>query len=137
MAEYNGTDVLVFVQDTQVAASTSCTLDLNMDTFEVTSKDSGGKREILPGTISWSVSGDFLDDIGSSNYEFTDFVTLVNNRTLISVRIDNTSLIGAGGTYYTGQGYLTSVNQASPSEDSVTGSFTIEGTGTLTAATHT
>lgn len=135
--EYNGTDVLVFVQDTQVAASTNCTLNLNMDTFDVTSKDSGGKRQIKPGTSSWSVDGDFFDSVGSSNYEFTDFVTLVNARTLVSIRIDNTSLIGSTGTYYTGQGYLTSVNQTSPTEDSVTGSFTIEGTGTLTAATHT
>jgi len=136
MAVYNGTTVGVYVQDTLVAASTGCTLEMSMDTFDVTSKDSGGKREIKPGVSSWNISGDFLDSLGSSSYEFEDFHTIVNNRTLISVRVDDPTT-SSPTKYYTGQGYLTSVSADFPMEDVATGSFTIEGTGTLTAATHT
>lgn len=139
MAVFNGTSVGIYVQDTLVGASTGCSLDMSMDVIDVTSKDSGGKREILPGTSSWTMSGDFMDSVAGSNYEFADFQGLVDARTLVAVRIDNPSLSGGAGAadYYTGQGYITSVNLTSPMEDVATGSFTIEGTGTLTKASHT
>lgn len=134
MAQYNGTTIGVYIDDSLVAASTNCTLDMSMDTYEVTSKDSGGKREIQPGTTSWTISGDFLDSVGDVNYDLDDLLTLVNNRTLISVRVDDA---GTSQRKYTGQGYLTSVNGSWPNEDVASGSFTIEGTGTLTVVVNT
>lgn len=128
MAGYNGTTIGVYVQDVLVAQSTGCTLDFNVDTFETTSKDSGGARSILPGTSSWSVSGDFLDSTADANYDLDDFLVLANAKTLISVRIDDA---GTSQRKYTGQGYLTSVSGNFPMESAVTGSFTIEGTGAL------
>ena len=49
MAQYNGTTIGLYIQDTLVAASTGCTVDFSVDTIDATSKDSGGRRSILPG----------------------------------------------------------------------------------------
>jgi TP901-1 family phage major tail protein len=134
MAKQNGTTLGVYVGGVLVAASTSANLDMSVDEITITSKDSLGKKEILPGTSSWSVSGDFLDDLASSNYEFADFHTLYKNKTQVQVRI---STQVAGTTYYMGFAYLTSVSRAMPMEDAVTGSYTFTGTGLLALKTLT
>jgi len=134
MAVYNGTTIGVYVDGTLVANSTGCTLDISADMIEVTSKDSSGNRQIIPGTRSWTVSGDFLDSTSDVNYDIDDFITLVNNRTLVAVRVDDA---GTSQRKYTGSGYLSSVSGNFPMEDVATGSFTIEGTGALTVVQNT
>ena len=136
MAKINGTSIGVYVGGTLVAASTSANLDMSIDEITVTSKDSAGRKEILPGTSSWSVSGDFLDDVGSSNYEFKDFHALYKNKTVVEVRLQETG-IGTGEDYYIGFAYLTSVSRSAPMEDAVTGSYTFTGTGLLAEVAYT
>lgn len=134
MAKKNGTLLGVYVGGTLIAASTSATLDMGVEEINVTSKDSLGRKEILPGLSNWSISGDFLDDVGSSNYEFSDFHALYKNKTLVQVRLsDNTS----ASKYYNGFAYLTSVSRSAPMEDAVTGSYTFTGTGLLSEQTYT
>ena len=136
MAKVNGTTLGVYVGGTLVAASTSANLEMSIDEITVTSKDSLGRKEILPGTTSWSISGDFLDDIGSSNYEFKDFHALYKNRTVVEVRFQDETLSSAED-YYIGQAYLTSVSRSAPMEDVVTGSYTFTGTGLLAEVAYT
>jgi predicted secreted protein len=128
MAKVNGTSIGVYVGGTLVAASTSANLDMSIDEITTTSKDSSGRKEFIPGTSSWSVSGDFLDDVGSSSYEFADFHALYKNKTQVQVRV---STQVAGSTYYMGFSYLTSISRSLPMEDAVTGSYTFTGTGLL------
>lgn len=132
MAVFNGTTVSVSVDGTAVANSTGCTVEMSMDTIDVTSKDSSGKRDILPGVTSWTVSGDFLDSDADTRYDVNDFMNLVNSRTSVTVLID-----GATVGSMTGTGYITSISGDFPMEDVATGSFTIEGTGTLTVVEAT
>jgi len=134
MAKQNGTSIGVYVGSTLVAASTSANIDLSVDEIEITSKDSLGNKEILPGKKSGTISGDFLDDVGSSNYEFSDFYTLFNARTLVSVRFSTNT---TGQKYYIASAYLTSVSKAAPMEDAATGSYTFTLTGKVSEKTYT
>lgn len=134
MAKQNGTIIGVYVDGTKVAASTSATIDLTVDEIEITSKDSNGNMEILPGKKSGTISVDFLDDVGSSNYEFSDFFALHANRTLVSVRFSSQV---SSAKYYIASAYLTSVNKAAPNEDVATGSATFRLTGKISEKTYT
>lgn len=134
MGKQNGTIIGVYVNGTKVAASTSATIDFSVDEIEVTSKDSLGNMEILPGKKSGTCSVDFLDDVGSSNYEFADFHALYQNRTAVEIRF---STEVSASDYYIGQAYLTSVNKAAPMEDVATGSATFRFTGPVNKITLT
>lgn len=127
MAEVNGTSIGVYVDGTLVASSTGATLNLNVAEIDVTSKDSLGRKNILPGISDWSVSVDFFDNVGSSNKEFSDFHGYYKNKTQLFVQIEDP----ADGTAYQGYCYMTSVNRAMPMEDAVTGSATLTGDGLL------
>jgi predicted secreted protein len=133
MAKVNGTSIGIYVGTALVGASTSANLDMSIDEITVTSKDSFGRKEILPGTSSWSVSGDFLDDVGGT-YEFSDFHALYKNKTQIQVKISTET---STEKFYIGFAYLTSVSRSMPMEDAVTGSYTITGTGLLAELTVT
>ena len=52
MAVFNGTNLGVYVGSTIIAAATDCSLSLNMDTIDITTKDSAGYRELLAGLRS-------------------------------------------------------------------------------------
>ena len=56
MAIFNGTDLVLKLQAAQGAAdefkllhSTSCTLSMNVDTIDISTKDSAGFRDLLGG----------------------------------------------------------------------------------------
>ena len=57
-----------------IAASTSCSINVNADTIDVSSKDSGRYGSNIAGKISWDVSADALFTIpssGDSRYGYT------------------------------------------------------------------
>lgn len=130
----NGTTFNVYVDGTEVASSTSAELSMNVAEIDVSSKDSLGNKEILPGQKDWSISGDFLENTASSNYNFSDFYALYQNRTVVSIKFSEET---SSNKYYIGQAYLTSVSASAPMEDAVTGSFTFVGTGKLSEKTFT
>lgn len=134
MAKINGTTIGVYVGGTKVAASTNATIDLSVDEIEITSKDSLGNKEILPGKKSGTCSVDFLDDVNGSNYEFSDFYSLYQQRTKVSVRFSSNT---SAAKYYIGEAYLMSVNRAAPMEDAVTGSASFTFTGKISEKTYT
>jgi predicted secreted protein len=126
MAKINGTSVWIYIGGTLIAGSTSATLNMNVAEIEVTSKDSLGRKEIIPGKTDWSISGDFLDDVGSSNIEFEDLQGYYENRTQAFIQF-----VDSAGKSYQGFCYLTSVSREAPMEDVVSGSYTFTGTGLL------
>ncbi len=56
MAVFNGDLMIIKVGSTQVAELTNCELTASTNMFEVTSKESGGKKEILAGNSEWSAT---------------------------------------------------------------------------------
>ena len=131
--KHNGTLIGVYVGGVLVGASTSGSVDLSVSEIAVTSKDSAGRKEVIGGESNWSISGDFLDNIGGT-YEFSDFYALFESKALVEVRF---STDVSTDKYYIGLGLLTSVNKAAPQEDVATGSFTFTGSGKLSEKTYT
>lgn len=129
----NGTLLNIYFEGTAIAASTSASLDQSMSTREATTKDSAGYKEALEGLREWSISGDFLVSFDGA-YTYDDLYTLWLNRTKVTIKYSSEV---ADDFRYTGEAYLTSLNQSAGVEETVSGSFTLEGTGVLTKETIT
>ena len=108
-----------------------------METRDISNKSSAGWRELLEAQRSWSVSCEglyaFLDSSGAAVKNYDDFWTLMNTRTPLYIEIATGV---TGDKYYSGQCYITSLEQSAPMEDNMTYSMSFEGTGVLAEATQ-
>jgi predicted secreted protein len=138
MAIFNGTDLVLKVQAAAGSAdefvilhSTSCTLDVAMDTIDISTKDSSGNREIIGGQKSFTLSADGLMDFTSkaTTTDPDEIFTNLTNRTSVTFTF---ALDTAAGYKYTGSGFITSLSISGGVEDAPTFSVSIDGTGSLT-----
>lgn len=131
MAAINGTVSRLKIGGTALAKETESTLSINVNNFEITSKDSGGWRELLPGLRDWSISGEgVLDFVAATGWDTLSAAALA--RTPLTILF--TTAV-TGDTEYTGSAYIETLEQGTPMEDKITFTFTLAGTGVLTAAT--
>ena len=134
----NATDVVIqFSTDgstySTVGRCTSASLSVAMETRDTSNKDSAGWRELLEGQKSWSLSGDGLVTYNlASGDGYSDLYGYLTGRTKVYVKFGSTD---TDEKYYSGQGFLTSLDQEAGMEDNVTYSFSFEGTGALTEGT--
>ena len=135
----NATDVLIeFSTDgvtySEVGRCTSASLSVSMETRDTSNKDSAGWRELLEGQKSWSLSGDGLVTYNIASADgYSDLWGYLTARTKLYVKFGSTT---TDEKYYSGQGFLTSLDQEAGMEDNVTYSFSFEGTAALTEATN-
>jgi len=130
----NGTKVGLYISSTLLGAATSHTLSVSSDMADVTTKDSGGWKEIIPALKEWSIDIDALvawDQTGKSAKDIFDALT---NRTLLSVKL-RTAVTGDEAFY--GDVYVTSFEKNSGMEEGETYSLSLEGTGALARETNT
>ena len=117
---------------TTIALSTSASLSLSMDTRDISNKSSAGWRELLEAGMSWSVSCEglyaMLDSSGAAIKNYDDLWALLVARAPFYIEI-STGI--SGDKYYSGECYLTSLEQTAPLEDNMTYSASFEGTGVL------
>lgn len=133
MAIFNGTNLGVYIGGTLVAAATDCSLSLNMETIDITTKDSAGYRELLGGLRSGSIScSGLIDYQDASNKDITDLYDAWEARTELTLKFSSEI---SGDESYTANGYLTSLEQSGGTEDTATYSATFELTGEVTEAT--
>ena len=135
----NATDVLIqFSTDgstySEMGRCTSASLSVSMETRDTSNKDSAGWRELLEGQKSWSLSGDGLVTYNIASADgYSDLWGYLTARTKLYVKFGSTT---TDEKYYSGQGFLTSLDQEAGMEDNVTYSFSFEGTAALTEATN-
>jgi len=135
----NSTDVVIQISEDDgstydiVGRATSASLSVSMETRDTTTKDSAGWQENLEGLKNWSLSGDGLVTYSiSGEYETPDeLFTILSNRTAIDVKFGSMT---SGEIDYSGKAFLVSYEQEAGVEESVTYSFSLTGTGTLTQA---
>jgi TP901-1 family phage major tail protein len=133
MAIFNGTNLGVYISGTLVAAATDCSLSLNMETIDITTKDSAGYRELLGGLRSGSIScSGLIDYQDASNKDVTDLYDAWEGRTELTLKFSSEI---SGDESYTANGFLTSLEQSGGTEDTATYSATFELTGEVTEAT--
>ena len=137
MAIFNGTDLVLKVQAVNGAAdefklmhSTSCTLSMNVDTIDISTKDSEGFRDLLGGQKSFSLSADGLMDFTStlSTTDPDELFTNMMNRTSVTFTF---ALDVQSGYKYTGSAFITSLEVTGGVEDAPTYSVSLEGTGEI------
>jgi len=140
MAIFNGTDLILKVQATTGAAtefklmhSQNVSISYNVDTIDITNKDSGGNRTLLGGTKSFSLSADGLMDFVSAGTttDVDELFTQARDRELVTFTF---ALATPAGYTYTGSGFITSLEISGGTEDAPTYSVSIEGSGDLTQA---
>lgn len=132
MAIFNGTNLGVYIDGTIIAAATDCSLSLNMETIDITTKDSAGYRELLAGMRSGSISVSGLIDYQSADKDTVDLYTAWENRTSLTLKFSSEI---TSDTSFTASGFLTSLEQSGGTEDTATYSATFELTGQVTDAT--
>lgn len=137
MAIFNGSDLILKIQAAAGAAdefklmhSQNVSLSYNVDTIDITTKDSSGNRTLLGGTKSFSLSADGLMDFTSSGSttDVDELFTSSRNRTSVTFTF---ALDTPAGYKYTGSGFITSLEISGGTEDAPTYSATIEGSGDI------
>jgi TP901-1 family phage major tail protein len=132
MAIFNGTELGVYISDTLIAAATDCSLSLNMETIDITTKDSAGYRELLGGLKSGSIScSGLIDYLDASNKDITDLWTAWENRDTLTLKFSKANET-AGELSFSASGFITSLEQSGGTEDTATYSATFELTGAIT-----
>ena len=129
----NATSLLLYSGANAIALSKNHTLSVNGESIDVTTKDSAGWKEILPGLKSWTVSCEGMVAFDSAyNYEY--LLDALRNRTLLSVKLQTGTV---GDERLLGDVYVTSIELSAPLEDGLSFTASFEGTGALTHETIT
>mgnify|MGYP003133763757 CR=1 FL=1 len=122
---------------TAIAAATSCTVSITVDTLEVTDKESNDRKEFTGLATSWTMDAEvFYNEGGSDKNMGTLFDMAYGSSTAsqngvtqyptpIYVQFDG------GADEYGGYGYISSISATGGTEDAGTYSITVQGTGVL------
>jgi predicted secreted protein len=136
MAVINGTTMLLILDGVRIGATTSATLNINVDTPEATNKDSAGWGASINGVRSWDVSFDgFHDPAGTmSTEQIYDYISARD----ASIYMEFATIDGTGGgELYRGAVLVTSLSITADMEAPVTISGSLKGTGALSKGTVT
>jgi predicted secreted protein len=108
----------------------TCTISFSEDARDTTVKQSGGWRTLLEGLRSFSISADNLFAEDAANGE-AEMFSLYDNREPIffslSSQVDGTEVVG--DSRFVGQGRIASLERSAGTEDNVTFTVSIEGSG--------
>jgi predicted secreted protein len=132
MSVFNGDLMVVKVGSVVVAELTNCELTATTNMFEVTSKESGGLKEILAGNSEWSATADINVDFVSSNWDAADMWAAWSAKTALSITITNGV---TGDKQFAGTAYVDNVTYTGPQGDKASGTVSFAGTGALTITT--
>ena len=139
MAIFNGTDLVLKVSpsdgvaDVKLMHSQTVSLSINVDTIDISTKDSSGFRDLIGGQKSFSLSADGLMDFAgvAGDTEPDELFTQAMNRTAVTF-IFGLASPTTGMYTYSGSGFIPSMEYSAGTEDAPTYSVSIEGSGTLT-----
>ena len=144
MAIINGTNLKVYgASAALVAYAQTASITINMETRDISNKDSNGYAESLEGQRNWEVSLDgayaWTDAAGSALTDGADdtvenyLLDGSNSREAFTVKWGNTGA-ATGDVVYSGSAFLTSFSANGGVEDTATYSMTFVGTGAITQA---
>ena len=134
---FNGTNLIVKVDDRKIGHATSATFTVNADLPDATTKDSGGWAENIHRLRSFSVSGDGLvdySDDGTTTQGAVSIRDLILDRTSVTLYWGTETV---GDTIYTASAKVASIEETAEMESPVSYSFEFTGSGQITKATLT
>jgi len=126
MAIYNGTLQLINIGGEALTQLTSCTMSMNADLFETTTKFSNGWKEVQAGLKDVTYSAEGLADFSDAGkYDLTQLFNAYTGRTLLAVTFTG------GGVTFTQSAFISSLEVSAPMEDVATYTLELTGTGEL------
>jgi TP901-1 family phage major tail protein len=129
MAIYNGTIQLISIEGETLSQLTNCTMSMNADLFETTTKNSAGWKEVMAGLRDVTYSAEGLADFSDSGkYDLTNLFAAYTGRTILTTVFTN------GTVTITQETYISSLEVSAPMEDVATYSLELTGTGVATLA---
>lgn len=136
MAIINGTVYLLKIgtdgSEVAIPDQTEGSISINMETRDITTKDSSGYRELLEGVRSASLSVSGLVDDDGSGGAGSDLFSVLNGRAATHIIFG----LDSGDDYhYECDAFCTSLEVSAATEDNVTYSATFEITGGITEVT--
>lgn len=134
MAIINGTVYLLKIgadgSEVAIPDQTEGSISINMETRDITTKDSSGYRELLEGVRSASISVSGLVDDDGAGGAGADLFAVLNGRSTTHIIF---GLDAASDDYhYECDAFCTSLEISAATEDNVTYSATFEVTGAIT-----
>lgn len=132
---FNGTNLIVTVDGNPIGHTTSCTLDIQHNLADASSKDSGGYAEVISAMRSATISFEGLVDYSDDGTTAEGVDSLIAEGIL--ARTEFVLVFGTTETddkVYTMNGYLSNLSVSAPSEDTVTYSGSFTSTGAITVS---
>jgi TP901-1 family phage major tail protein len=126
----NATDIRIYVAAALIAHTTSAELSVSADMIDITTKDSAGWNEGMPGKKSWEMSGEGKFSFDAA-YSPEDLFAALLAKTKLAVKYKTAT---SGNDEYSGDCYVTSWSVSAGVEDATSFSFTFTGTGAIAKA---
>ena len=128
MAHYKGKQLIVFADGVAVAASKSCTIEIDTDYIETSSPDQGTWRNFIAGRKKWSVMTNHLVNAPSTKTgtSLKDMVQKVGKTYTLKFEID-----GFENDTFSGTAICTSCKITATLGNLMQGSFSWTGSGPL------
>lgn len=124
--EIRGADVLIKVGGVAVAGQRDCTLSMNGDEIDTTTKTNEGWKTFLQGLKDWSMDLDFVNYFGEpAESQKVLKRAFLNGQTIQAVMTFGTEEV------YSGEAAITSMNLSGQMSDVSTASLTIKGASAL------
>ena len=129
---FNGTNLILQIENTTLGHTTSCTMSFNADLPEATTKDSNGFQEVIAGIKSGEISFDGLVayDDSANAIELADYLLAGTQVTAVF----GTAV--SADSVYTVEGFLSSVEISAEMESPVSYSGSITTTGSIVKSTN-
>ena len=123
MAFELGNSIKVTIGETLIGGQQGCSLNMETETSETTTKDSGVWSESEAVGLSWSVDCDGLVVVDDEGLEALE--TAWENLQQVDVKY------GTAEKYKSGKAIITSLSSNSPSKEKTTYSVSLQGVGAL------
>jgi TP901-1 family phage major tail protein len=126
-----------------VAGCTSASLSMEFEQIDITTKDESGAKAILPGDITWSIQAEALVQYDTKNIAGDTTTEVKSSKDLMDLFLAKTKVTLAWSTgnvddpVYTGQAYITSVEESAGTNEVTSFSCTFSGHGAITAVADT
>jgi len=134
----NSSSIRVFLGTTDASEVvvdhvTECSISMSTDMRDITTKTSGGFRELLPGlkSASLSLSGLFAEDTTNGYNQLIDHQIAGAKLFIVFTNTGAGAAGNAGDEQFNVEGFITSLEQSAGVEDNVGFSLSVEVTGTV------
>lgn len=134
MAKINGSKVKILSSGVAITNTQNVSIDINGAMIDVTTKDSSGWKEVLPGLKDAQMSFDGIVDVAAAVTVDSLITKLIAGTSVAVIFYDGTPSTGKS---YSASGYINKISLKAATEDSYlfSGSITITGAVTQVAST--